>query len=166
MSGHSPTKVALGITVLEVLLVAAILGVLALIVWVGFASSHNVTYLRNVHRERDLTTIHRAFLRYALDNNGQFQPVQTPYDCSIGTHAKHLCDFSVSRTECVNYGCVYTQHLRETYLESLPHDPFDADSTVLDRAIIDYSVVIDEQGQLTLHAIHAEEEEIFVNGRE
>jgi prepilin-type N-terminal cleavage/methylation domain-containing protein len=101
-----------GFTLLEVLLVVAILGILAAIVIVAINPNKQLASARNAQRQSDVNTILNAVYQYAIDNNGTIP-------ASITTNVDEVC-ITASCTNLVDLG-VLTDN--ETYLVAIPQDP-------------------------------------------
>lgn len=103
-----------GFTLLEVLLVAAIIAILAGIVIIAINPSKNLADSRNSQRQSDVTTILNAVYQYALDNNGIVPASVTATDTEVcatgGASCTSLVDLSVLTTA-------------GKYLVAIPEDP-------------------------------------------
>lgn len=102
-----------GFTLLEVLLVVAIIAILAGIVIIAINPSKNLADSRNSQRSSDVTTILNAVYQYSIDNNGTLPS-------SITTTATEVCKTGGTCTSLVDLGDVTTN---EKYLTSIPMDP-------------------------------------------
>lgn len=103
-----------GFTLLEVLLVVAIIAILAGIVIVALNPSKQLGQSRNTQRSSDINTIVNAVYQYALDNNGTLP-------ASITTTATEICETGSSTcTSLVDLSVITTN---EEYLTAIPVDP-------------------------------------------
>lgn len=100
-----------GFTLLEILLVIALIGVLVSIVLVAINPNRQLGIAQDLQRQQDLSRLKQALERYAIKNNGQY-----PNGILVGTY-KEICGGAVV-TNCVDLSL-----LVPTYLASLPTDP-------------------------------------------
>lgn len=107
-----------GFTLLEVLLVVAIIALLAGIVIIAINPSKNLGDTRNSQRSSDVTTILNAVYQYGLDNNGSLPPNGT--GTGITTTATEICRTGGTCTSLVDLSSLATNG---TYLVALPTDP-------------------------------------------
>ena len=102
-----------GFTLLEVLLVVAVISILAGIVILALNPSKQLADARNGQRRVDVNTILNASYQYAIDNNGSIPGTITATSteiCKTGGSCSGLIDLSVLTAS-------------EKYLVSIPFDP-------------------------------------------
>jgi type IV pilus assembly protein PilA len=107
-----------GFTLLEVLLVVAIIAILAGIVIIAINPSKNLQDTRNAQRQQDVGTILDAVYQYSLDNNGSLPS-------GIGTSAAEMCKTGTAGATCTAGSLVDLSTLTSTgkYIAALPVDP-------------------------------------------
>jgi len=105
---------AKGFTLLEVLLVVAIIAILAGIVIIAINPSKQLGDSRNAQRSADVTTILNAEYQYALDNNGSLAGSLTTTPTEICKSGGSPCTGLIDLTVLTTLG---------KYLVSLPIDP-------------------------------------------
>lgn len=103
-----------GFTLLEVLLVVAIIAILAGIVIIAINPSKQLGDTRNTERQADVTTILNAEYQYLLDNNGSVQS-------GLTTTPTEIC--ATGAASCTGLIDLSTLTTSEKYLVSLPKDP-------------------------------------------
>lgn len=113
MNISSVTKNAKGFTLLEVLLVVALLGILASIVIVAINPARQIGLTNNAQRKADVSTILNAVYQYSVDNSGSIPE-------SITTTATAVCKTGGTCTGIIDLSVLTTS---ERYLTSLPSDP-------------------------------------------
>src|SRR6266542_1200854 len=103
-----------GFTLLEVLLVVAIIAILAGIVIIAINPGKNLADTRNTQRQADVTTILNGVYQYSLDNNGVLPS-------SITTTPTEICNTgAASCTALVDLSVLTASG---TYLVAIPKDP-------------------------------------------
>lgn len=148
------TNAQSGFTLLEVLLVAAIIAILAGIVIIAINPSKNLADSRNTQRKSDVTTILNGIYQYSLDNNGELptdvEAAATPTEvCATGAAAcTSLVDLSVLTTN-------------GTYLVAIPEDPQNGTTGCNTTDGTGYEVST-ANGRVTVSAMCAEGETISV----
>lgn len=107
-----------GFTLLEVLLVVAIIAILAGIVIIAINPSKNLADTRNAQRQADVTTILNAVYQYALDNSGSLPS-------SITTSAAEICKTGTAPATCTSSSLIDLSTITASgkYVASVPIDP-------------------------------------------
>ena len=134
-----------GFTLLEVLLVVAIIAILAGIVIVAINPSKNLADTRNSQRSSDVSTIIDGVYQYMLDNNGSAPS-------SITTTATEIC--ATGASSCT--GLIDLSSLTDSgkYLVAMPSDP--QCSTVCATNGTGYEISKDANGRMIVDAPYAE----------
>lgn len=114
-----------GFTLLEVLLVAAIIAILAGIVIIAINPNKNLGDSRNSQRSADVSTILNAVYQYTLDNNGTLPAVGSRTGAVViptaPTAAAEICNATTATcTGLVDLAVLTTNG---KYLVSIPLDP-------------------------------------------
>ncbi len=109
-----------GFTLLEVLLVVAIIAILAGIVIIAINPGKQLGDSRNAQRSADVTTILNAVYQYSLDNNGNL-----PGPGTISATDTELCKSSVAPATCTSSSLMDISAMTSTgkYIAALPVDP-------------------------------------------
>lgn len=116
-----PKKSSTGFTLLEVLLVVAIIAILAGIVIVALNPGKQLGDTRNSQRKADVNTILSAVYQYSIDNNGNL-PATIPASATCDTPATNeICkQGAASCAGLIDLGVIV---LNQKYLTAIPTDP-------------------------------------------
>lgn len=102
-----------GFTLLEVLLVIALIAILAAIVIVAINPARQVSQANNAQRQADVNTILNAVHQYSIDNSGALP-------ASITATQTEVCKTGGTCTGLIDLGVLTTN---QTYVAALPVDP-------------------------------------------
>jgi type IV pilus assembly protein PilA len=135
-----------GFTLLEVLLVVAVIAILAGIVILALNPAKQLAESRNANREVDVNTILNAIWQYSIDNDGTLPS-------GITTTAAEICNTGVAPATCTANGLVDLSVLTsgEEYLVSIPQDPTGASTNGAG-----YEIQSTAGGRITVSAPDAE----------
>ena len=103
-----------GFTLIEVLLVVAIIAILAGIVIIAINPSKQLGDSRNAQRRVDVVTILNAVYQYSLDNDGAIPT-------GITTTATEICN--TTGTTCAGLVDLGVLTTNEKYVTAIPQDP-------------------------------------------
>jgi len=135
-----------GFTLLEVLLVVAIIAILAGIVIFAINPTKQLADTRNTQRKADVNTILNAVYQYTIDTKGTIP-------ASITTTTTAICRSDVATSTCTGL-IELTSYLttNETYLTAIPRDPLATSTTSTG-----YSISKSANGRVTVSAPSAEQ---------
>lgn len=137
---------AKGFTLLEVLLVVAVIAILAGIVIIAINPGKQLGDTRNSQRQADVTTILNAVYQYSLDNNGAVP-------AGVTTTSTEICATgSASCTGLVDLAAITTN---EKYLTAMPKDPQCSTSCATNGT--GYKILKSSNGRITVTAPAAEQ---------
>lgn len=147
-----------GFTLLEVLLVVAIIAILAGIVIIAINPGKNLGDSRNSQRSADVNTIINGVYQYSLDNNGGLPAAGT--GVAISTTATEIC--ATGTVTCGTLVDLSALTASGKYLVSIPKDPQCGTGTVCAANGTGYKIAKDANGRLTVNAPSAENKTISV----
>lgn len=142
-----------GFTLLEVLLVVAVIGILAGIVILAINPNKQLGDTRNAQRRADVNTILNAVYQYSIDNRGNLPTTIASSTC-VGTTATstEIWDSSTATTSVLIDLSVLVANQR--YLTAIPVDPSGATTT----GGTGYRIARSANGRVTVCAVAAESE--------
>lgn len=132
-----------GFTLIEVLLVVAIIAILAGIVILAINPNKQLGDTRNSQRQADVNTILNAAYQYSIDNQGN---VPT----SITTTATDIC--ATGAADCTGLSDLSVLTTDGKYLVAIPKDPRTGDATNTG-----YQISQNASGRITVSAPDAEQ---------
>lgn len=135
-----------GFTLLEILLIIAILAIALSIVIIAINPGKQLGENRNSQRQADVRTILNGVHQYSVDNNGSLPPDITATATEICATGSSSCASLVDLTPITS---------KEKYLISVPKDP--QCSAMCATNGTGYKIMKDSNGRVTVSAPAAEE---------
>lgn len=145
-----------GFTLLEVLLVVAIISILAGIVIIAINPGKNLADTRNTQRRADVNTIIGALYQYSIDT-GSLPPTGGGGAVAITTTPTEICKTGGTCSGLVDLTALTSSG---KYIVAIPADP--QCPTVCDANGVGYQVAKDANGRLIVNAPDAENTTISV----
>jgi prepilin-type N-terminal cleavage/methylation domain-containing protein len=131
-----------GFTLIEVLLVIAIMAILAAIVIVAINPAKQLGEAQNTQRRSDVRTILDAVIQYSLDHDGAL-PGEIAMGSSCATGGEVIC-----KVEAACGGASLDELVTDgKYLSELPNDP-----TAASGAATGYHIIQSSHGRVTVCA--------------
>lgn len=142
------TKHSKGFTLLEILLVIAIIAILAGIVIIAINPGKQLAEARNAQRRVDVNTILNAIYQYAVDHNGTLPS-------GITTSAQTICATTDATTTCTTAGLTTINEVAwdQKYITGIPADPSCSGTGTTSAC---YEIFKSANGRVTVRAFHAE----------
>ena len=141
-----------GFTLLEVLLVVAIIAILAGIVIIAINPGKNLGDSRNSQRSADVSTIINGVYQYSVDNNGTLP-------AGITTTATEIC--AIGAASCTGLVDLSSITANGKYVVSIPKDPQCGTGTTCTASGTangtGYKIAKDANGRLIVSAPSAEQ---------
>lgn len=134
-------------TLIELLLVVAIVSALAVAVFVSLNPAQRLKDARDARRVTDVDTILSAIHTYIVDNKGTIPSGLNATEKQLGTA---VTGCAISTGTCAVAGatdCVDLTTPLANYLKTIPMDPLDGTA-----ALTGYSVVLSAEGLVTVKA--------------
>jgi len=113
-------KAKKGFTLLEILLVVALIAILAGIVIIAINPNKQLGDTRNAQRRVDVNTILNAVYQYTIDNNGTLPTIPTAA-CTL-TATSQICKLTATGT-CSTGVDLSVLTTNEKYITAMPIDP-------------------------------------------
>lgn len=141
-----------GFTLIEVLLVVAVIAILAGIVILAINPSRQLGQSKDAQRKADVNTILNAVYQYALDNNGSLPS-------TITTSSTQICNTGIADATCDGASLIKLTVLTasEKYIVSIPKDPTGATTNGSG-----YNILKTANGRVTVSAPSAEQSTVSV----
>ncbi len=131
-----------GFTLLEILLVVAVIGILASIVIIAINPNKQLGDARNAQRRADVNAILNAVYQYTIDNTGTLP-------ASITTTSTAVCKTGGTCTSLIDLSVLTAS---EKYLTAMPFDP-----TTSTTNSTGYNILKTANGRITVTAPGAEQ---------
>lgn len=138
-----------GFTLVELLIVVAIIAILAVLVFVALDPVTRFADARNSRRWSDVNSILTAVHEYIVDNDGALPAGVSATESQLGTCGSGGGTVCTSAAACLDLSTTLA-----AYLKTIPIDPQDGT-----EATTYYSVVVDSNNIVTIKACNAEQAE-------
>jgi prepilin-type N-terminal cleavage/methylation domain-containing protein len=135
-----------GFTLIEVLLVIAILAILAAVVIIAINPAKQFGEAQNAQRRSDVRSILDAVHQYSIDNSGLYPSESIPVGTDCATDGADICMDGIS-CDGVNLDTLTDE---EKYLTDIPHDP-----VANDDQITAYKIFLNENNRVGICAPEA-----------
>lgn len=137
-----------GFTLLELIVVMAIIAALSTTVIVAINPAQRFIQARDARRTTDVESILTAVHEYIVDNKGTYPPGITTSDQQLGTSTGNpSCAVSTGGCSVTNTACLDLSSTLAKYLKSIPVDPLNGTAQKTN-----YAVSIDTNGIVTVKA--------------
>ncbi len=147
-----------GFTLIELIIVVAIIGVLAGIGILALNPGNRMANTRNAERKVNVNTIMNAIYQYSIDNNGSF-PIGIDSETStsqvLGTSISG-CDITCTATTTLSTCLDLSSDLVADYLVEIPYDPLSGVATNTD-----YYINKDANSRIIIGSCDAEINEVI-----
>jgi type IV pilus assembly protein PilA len=143
-----------GFTLLEVLLVVAVIAILAGIVIIAINPGKNLGDSRNSQRSADVNTIINGTYQYVLDNNGNLPAVGARTGAvALSTTPTEICNTTTAT--CTGLVDLAVLTASGKYLVAIPKDP--QCPTGCNANGVGYNIAKDANGRLIVAAMNPEQ---------
>lgn len=151
-----------GVTLLELILVIAIIAILFAAIFVALDPARRLNESRNSRRWTDVGAIANAVAKYRIDNGGthyttvdaltpdDYAELGTGTSCTQGTNLAAVCDNSPTGSDA----CVDLASLGANYLSVIPFDPSTGDAVNTD-----YYIKVGNDGEIAVGSCGEEGED-------
>ncbi len=143
-------------TLIELLLVVAIIATLAVVVFVALNPAQRLKDSKDARRTSDIDTILSAVHEYIIDNKGALPTSSPQAEVQLGTSASG-CAISTGGCSAVAAACYDMSTLLNKYLKSMPIDPTGT------AAGTKYTITVDANNIVTVKACAADTGTIVVS---
>ena len=155
-SGQANDQLDKGFTLVELIIVIAIIAILAGAIFVAIDPARRLHEARNARRWSDVNTIVNAIKQYQVDNEGEhYYEVEDAYEDEYSVLGEDalLCSYECVAVPMVSNDCVDLTDIGTEYLAVVPADPKTGD-----QEYTGYYLYKDSNGAITIGACDAEGE--------
>lgn len=144
-----------GFTLLEVLLVVALIAILAGIILVAIRPAERIRQANDTQRQADVATILNAVYQYAIDNNGTLPEsaaleTEDRYQLGEADHAGRTCNTDCPNIASDNCLDMSTDLVGGGYLAAIPLNPGLGDATFITDDYTGYYIEQADNGTITV----------------